>query len=50
MPSVVENILKLGRVSSSCHCGELRYYDPENQIRVILGEVNQVITVIPGRG
>lgn len=47
VPSVVENTIKHGRRLKG-HSGRIIYYDPTNNISVIVEPWGEVVTVHPG--
>jgi len=49
MPSVIENAIETGQTSINKIPGRVEYFDPLNNIRVIVGDNGRIITVIPKR-
>jgi len=49
MPSVIENAIETGKVSPTTIPGRVEYYDPVNNLRVIVQDNERVISVIPKR-
>lgn len=49
MPSVIENALKTGKASQTKIPGRVQYYDPANNLRVIIQDNERIISIIPKR-
>ena len=49
MPSVIENAIETGKVSPTIVPGRVEYYDPVNNLRVIVQDNERIISVIPKR-
>jgi RHS repeat-associated protein len=49
MPSVIENAIETGKVSPTTIPGRVEYYDPVNNLRVIVQDNERIISVIPKR-
>lgn len=49
MPSVVENAIETGKMSSTTIPGRVEYYDPVNNLRIIVQDNERIISVIPKR-
>lgn len=49
VPSVIENAIETGKVSPTTIPGRVEYYDPINNLRVIVQDNERIISVIPKR-
>ena len=49
LPSVVENVIVVGKRTSNKVPGRVQYYDSVNRVRVITESCGEVVTIIPGR-